>query len=58
MNPDILKNLKYNVTVNLLDGAFFGLGMGFASFVAILPLFVGTLTTSAMLIGDPVRGAG
>ena len=60
MNPDILKNLKYNVIVNLLDGAFFGLGMGFASFVAILPLFVGTLTTSAMLIGliPAIRGAG
>lgn len=60
MNPDILKNLKYNITVNLLDGAFFGLGIGFASFVAILPLFVGTLTTSAMLIGliPAIRGAG
>jgi MFS family permease len=37
--------------VNLLDGGFFGFGIGFASFVTILPLFVSTLTDSAILIG-------
>jgi MFS family permease len=35
----------------LLDGGFFGLGMGFASFSGIIPLFVHHLTNSALLIG-------
>jgi MFS family permease len=42
---------KYNIKVNILDGAFFGLAMGFASFVTILPLFVRQMTDSAILIG-------
>lgn len=47
----ITKVQKYNITVNLLDGAFFGLAMGFTSFVTILPLFVRQMTDSALLIG-------
>jgi MFS family permease len=47
----VRKNLRFNFTVNLLDGGFFGLGMGFASFSGIVPLFVNHLTTSALLIG-------
>ncbi len=51
--PDaaILKDLRYNFTYNILDSAFFGSAMGFASFVTIIPLFVSTLTDSAILIG-------
>jgi MFS family permease len=45
------KHLRYNVTVNLLDGGFFGLALGFASFGTILPLFVASMTGSATLIG-------
>lgn len=45
------KDLRHNYTVNLLDGAFFGFGLGFASFSTILPLFISTLTDSALLIG-------
>ena len=45
------KHLRYNITVNLLDGAFFGLGIGFGSFSMILPLFVASMTNSATLIG-------
>src|SRR5574338_1537892 len=45
------KHLRYNVTVNLMDGGFFGLGLGFASFSTILPLFVASMTNSATLIG-------
>jgi MFS family permease len=37
--------------VNVLDGTFFGLGMGFASTVTVVPLFVDTLTDSTTLIG-------
>ncbi len=51
MHPEILKNLRHNYIVNVLDGAFFGLALGFASFVTIIPLFVSTLTQSAILIG-------
>jgi MFS family permease len=45
------KHLRYNVMVNLFDGGFFGLAIGFASFGTILPLFVASMTTSATLIG-------
>lgn len=45
------KHLRYNVTVNLIDGGFFGFALGFASFGTILPLFVDTMTDSATLIG-------
>ncbi len=44
-------HLRFNFVVGLLDGAFFGLGMGFGSFLAIVPLFVHHLTELALLIG-------
>lgn len=47
----ILENFRHNFIVNVLDGMFFGLGMGFASFVTIIPLFVASLTESTTLIG-------
>ena len=54
------KHLRYNVTVNLLDGGFFGVAIGFASFSTILPLFVASMTDSATLIGlvPAIHGAG
>ena len=45
------KHLRYNVTVGLVDGGFFGIALGFASFGTILPLFVASLTDSATSIG-------
>lgn len=45
------RHLRYNVTVNLIDGGFFGFALGFASFGTILPLFVASMTDSATLIG-------
>ncbi len=42
---------RFNTTVNLLDGAFFGFALGFSSFITIIPLFVSQLTDSAILIG-------
>jgi len=50
-DPALIKNLKFNFFVNLLDGSFFGLGIGFASFTTIIPLFMSNLTDSAVLIG-------
>lgn len=45
------RHLRHNVMVNLLDGGFFGLGIGFVSFGTVLPLFVASMTDSATLIG-------
>ncbi len=45
------RNLRFNFTVNVLDGGFFGAALGFASFITIIPLFVSNLTDSAVLIG-------
>ncbi len=47
----VQKHLRFNFTIGMLDGGFFGLGMGFASFSAIIPLFVHHFTESALLIG-------
>src|SRR5512143_3788218 len=54
------KHLRHNITVNMFDGGFFGLGLGFASFGTILPLFVASMTNSATLIGlvPAIHGAG
>jgi MFS family permease len=51
LEESIRKHLKFNITVNLLDGAFFGLGWGFGSFGTIVTLFVSRMTHSALLIG-------
>jgi MFS family permease len=51
LEKNIRQNLKYNVIVGLLDGGLFGVALGFASFGTILPLFVASMTTSAVLIG-------
>jgi MFS family permease len=51
MITEINKHFRYNFTVNVLDGGFFGVALGLASFVTVLPLFVSTLTDSAILIG-------
>jgi len=45
------RNLKYNVIINLFDGGFFGFAIGFVSFTTFLPLYVSTMTDSAILIG-------
>jgi MFS family permease len=45
------KHLRFNITVGLIDGGFFGIALGFASFGTILPLFVASMTDSATLIG-------
>lgn len=45
------RNVRFNFIVNVFDGAFFGCGIGFASFTTVLPLFIATMTDSAILIG-------
>ena len=51
MRKIIDPTLKHNLTANLLDGSFFGMALGFASFVTVIPLFVSQMTDSAVLIG-------
>jgi len=51
LEKDIRQNLKHNIIVNLWDGGLFGVALGFASFGTILPLFVASMTSSALLIG-------
>jgi MFS family permease len=51
LEESIRKHLRFNLTVNMLDGGFFGLGWGFGSIGTIIPLFVSHMTTSALLIG-------
>ncbi len=51
LEKDIRQNLKHNIAANMADGALFGLALGFASFGTILPLFVASMTHSALLIG-------
>ncbi len=51
LGQEIRKDLRYNVTVNLLDGAFFGFAFGFSSLTAFIPLFVSRMTSSAIFFG-------
>ena len=37
LEESVRKHLKYNITVNLLDGAFYGLGWGFGSLGPLSP---------------------
>jgi MFS family permease len=51
LENDIRKHLKHNLTVNLLDGGFFGMGWGFGSLGTVVTLFVSRMTDSPLLIG-------
>ncbi|MBL8160963.1 MAG: MFS transporter [Anaerolineae bacterium] len=50
LQTEIEKHFRHNFVVNLADGSFFGLAMGFASAVTILPLFIAHFTDSTILI--------
>ncbi len=60
MRSEIYKDYRHNVYANLLDGGFFGLALGFASIVTVIPLFVSNMTSSAILIGliPAIHGVG
>jgi len=47
----IEKNVRFNFSINLAEGGLFGLGLGFSSFVTVIPLFMASLTHSSILIG-------
>jgi MFS family permease len=44
-------DVRHNVVYNVVDGAFFGFGLGIASYQTVIPLFIATLTDSTILIG-------
>ena len=48
---EIIRNFKFNVILNLLEGGFFGLALSISSYQTILPLFISNYTDSAILIG-------
>ncbi len=50
VQAEVEKHYRHNFVVNLADGSFFGLAMGFASAVTILPLFIANFTDSTILI--------
>ncbi|HEA46994.1 MAG TPA: MFS transporter [bacterium] len=47
----VLKNHKWNITITILDGAFFFFGLGFVSEITILPLFINKLTPYKSVVG-------
>lgn len=49
--PPHLRDLRHNFTVHTIDAGFFGLALGMASFVSVLPQFVASLTDSPLWIG-------
>ncbi len=52
MDAKFKKNkIRHNYIVNVLDGGFYGLATGLASFGTIIPLFIASMTDSAILIG-------
>jgi MFS family permease len=51
LRAEIQKNVRFNFAVGIVDGAFFGIGLGFASYATFLPLFISTLTDSGLLLG-------
>ena len=51
LEAEVHKHLRHNFVASMLDGIFFGFALGCASFVTVIPLFVSTLTDSALLIG-------
>jgi len=50
-DAELKKHLNHNFVVNVMDGAFFGLALGFASYVTVIPLFIDSLTDAAWIIG-------
>jgi MFS family permease len=51
LDDRIRSDLPYNFVIHAFDAGFFGLALGLASFVSVVPLFVATMTTSPLLIG-------
>jgi len=51
VDAEVNQNLRWNMTVHLLDGALFWFGINFAAGTTIVPLYVRRLTESRLFIG-------
>ncbi len=51
VEAEVLRNYRWNFTVNVLDGTFFFFGLSFATSTTVLPLFVSKLSDNPLLIG-------
>jgi MFS family permease len=51
LQPEVEKNLRWNFTVNVLDVAFYMLGLNMVARQTILPALVSQLTTSKLALG-------
>lgn len=51
LEVEMYQNFRWNFTFNVLDGAFFWLGLSFISHATILPLFVSKISPNPLLIG-------
>lgn len=49
--PHAPDHVRFNFVVHTADAGCFGLGLGLASFVTVLPLFLATLTDSPLWLG-------
>ncbi|MGD2157996.1 MAG: MFS transporter [Anaerolineales bacterium] len=60
INPEVVKNFKRNLFVNIMDAGFWFFGDSFIAAYTILPVFMSTLTDSPLLIGliPALEGAG
>jgi MFS family permease len=47
----VRRHLRFNFAVNVIDGSFFGFGLGLTSSITVMPLFVSQFTDSTTLIG-------
>lgn len=48
---EITKNHRWNITITIIDGAFFFFGLGFVFEITILPLFISKLTPYKSVVG-------
>ncbi|NPA90832.1 MAG: MFS transporter [Chloroflexi bacterium] len=51
MDTFIRRHLRWNLAVNIIEGAFFWIGSAFYSFQTVLPLFVSKLTDNPYALG-------
>jgi MFS family permease len=60
LHPEVVKHLRRNFFINVLDAGFWFLGDSFVAAYTILPVFMSTLTDSPILIGmiPALEGAG
>jgi len=51
MEDAVRRHLRWNLTVNIIEGAFFWIGQAFYSFQTVLPLFLSKLSDSPFALG-------